>query len=1581
MGTVESSTLDSVEALSVTLTDIERKLTSIEDVHLHHDRTICHDDVIIISGKRIACRSAVSLIVGPVLGTISQTTVRVMIETDISTTIEFHLFHVDELIPTGRYHSSKIVQISGFNATAWTLSGLLPDIKYSLYIGGVSPKEALLKYATFNTLPVHAEDLRLVIIGAGGVEDAVSVSGEKNLLHTVDQLIRASSRPPSPKPVHITLHMGDFLSVDGVMKLYGLQLLDLLCRDDSNENVWRQMFLDAEEAMLHVYRRAMNHASVSDSFRSSGHIFVTGAGEAGLAVAALLGVEDAGPGITGKLEHEMEVQKEMEEMAKKKRAEDRMMKKYGIKTAPAKAKSTEPVEDKDPDGVEDTEEEDEENEEEQGQGRDLMTGVEDALYKELRLLNRGLFNRMEVQDSLRRMVLAALLRLARRVNRRYMRQLWDEDFGKVDETDRRDEQTHREELKLKRMLWAKKEVQRRLRHTVQKLEDQFGKDHAACLQVRESLRGASLEVEDAQGSLDAMATSPNERSSSLSSSSPSSSHGDTPVTAVLDLGGVLFLVLETNWGWLTSEGTVHEATRTNLNVHPQTWESLEQALSLKRDGSEISRGITIVDQEMEFSKEKLNDVKTFLILSPSPLIPTGAPADLVPSPSFSLLGEDLRDLLTSASRWQSGDLKRAVLVVEGGTGFSGSGWVLPPSTEVLSSEVTSVWVDRSKLRLLAVGSLMGTPGPPTVALPRTKVLPPTVRHFPVPLPGEPVLSFSCVLDVEPRGGIGMRSFWEAHPVSPSGVPGDGSTFEFVLHSDTGCDDEDNAGTGTTAATLVLGPVVCALTSTTVTLLLEASRGGFVTIYVIDQLTGVEHVLQRRLHARNPTAVTIDGLLPHRPYTAYAVCDGGADKTDTLVVLQDSLLATFTTQIDVRSSTTTLGERQAVSDARANAFLENSDVEKVNPDLNPDSNHIPATATAMGAASTTITEDVSIRLVLLGGTKVVGTGTGTGTAETGGPSALSTSGPSPQSLLEQRQGLTDGFDLMRQVALVHRCPYSPLHLTLHLGGVVDLEEGCKTALAALAVDADSEKLEGDASQALHLSRAQDAVRGAYHTSWGARSAMRELLQSGSNLFLSSPTIDVCSALGDASSILHLERDYSPESISQLLQLATTADSSYQGQAWGHGHDDGPCLRTHFLHGGAVAVLGLRPTVPSLQYADGPGDALLTAEHFSALGDFLSGSGSLSSSLLHIRLLVVASPIPFLSGETSASQTHSYLSSGHRHIHYTSDDLIRLFGILGHWLSSDGTDGRREVLLACGGAPVSFITEIEGFELKNGTRSSASTAPRLKLKQVCVGYTTTTTPSDSPLLALQPGELVAPRTDTSSEILYKYKHFMKTEVFPTGVVIEWSGSMTKTTPAASGDKDTGRTNAVISIVTASSLRDNAVGGVWKVDAPSSVSSAFRKLDDVLAGRDNVDQEAATVLAAVRYSLETAEAREVLVRTFDLMREGRFGMVSQTIFEAEKVLSVLLLWVRRQLEKYGKLLLRLGDPSPLLVRHLWEAYCGRVVQQVPAPLMTSRSELAWRALGSDEQVFIQFVGELLEASTVFQSCSHLLGLSDGW
>jgi hypothetical protein len=99
----ETSTLQSIESLNKTLTDIETKLGVVEDIHLHHERSICHDDMVIISGKPIRCNPTVRLAVGPVVGLLGQDFARIMVESNCDADLSYHVFIIDDRASFSRY--------------------------------------------------------------------------------------------------------------------------------------------------------------------------------------------------------------------------------------------------------------------------------------------------------------------------------------------------------------------------------------------------------------------------------------------------------------------------------------------------------------------------------------------------------------------------------------------------------------------------------------------------------------------------------------------------------------------------------------------------------------------------------------------------------------------------------------------------------------------------------------------------------------------------------------------------------------------------------------------------------------------------------------------------------------------------------------------------------------------------------------------------------------------------------------------------------------------------------------------------------------------------------------------------------------------------------------------------------------------------------------------------------------------------------------------------------------------------------------------------------------------------------------
>ena len=109
MGSAESSTLQSVECLSASLDEINRKLIIIEDIHLHHERVNCTDETIMVHGKRIKCSSTVDVVIGPVIGLVGNNFITFMLELNRAASLTFLVFTIENDLGTEtKFHSSKV---------------------------------------------------------------------------------------------------------------------------------------------------------------------------------------------------------------------------------------------------------------------------------------------------------------------------------------------------------------------------------------------------------------------------------------------------------------------------------------------------------------------------------------------------------------------------------------------------------------------------------------------------------------------------------------------------------------------------------------------------------------------------------------------------------------------------------------------------------------------------------------------------------------------------------------------------------------------------------------------------------------------------------------------------------------------------------------------------------------------------------------------------------------------------------------------------------------------------------------------------------------------------------------------------------------------------------------------------------------------------------------------------------------------------------------------------------------------------------------------------------------------------------
>lgn len=322
----DSSTLQSIESLNSTLNDIEKKLFVIEDVHLHHERTISHDDAVLISGKKIVCRSGVHVLCGPVLGLIGTQFARILVEVDEDSELTFNVFITDNHLICTRFAFSMNLSVKRNIPSSLQIENLLPNTNYTVYIGGITPIETINNYVTFQTMPNETENIRMILLNNGRVEQ--QKPGETNLWKEIEnRVLSPQSTPPayynptasssnidiftspyipnstntttsnthtnptataSPPPIHLVCHHGNLITIQHILHNITVELLDLLIREDSNFEDWIILLNKLEQQLKNAYRNALNSSHIQRIVRTTGNIFLIGEEEAGLVNTALL---------------------------------------------------------------------------------------------------------------------------------------------------------------------------------------------------------------------------------------------------------------------------------------------------------------------------------------------------------------------------------------------------------------------------------------------------------------------------------------------------------------------------------------------------------------------------------------------------------------------------------------------------------------------------------------------------------------------------------------------------------------------------------------------------------------------------------------------------------------------------------------------------------------------------------------------------------------------------------------------------------------------------------------------------------------------------------------------------------------------------------------------------------------------------------------------------------------------------------------------------------------------------------------------------------------------------------------------
>lgn len=253
----ESSIATSINSLSDCLDTVEKRLFAIEDIHFHHQASILVDNCVIISGVKIVCNPEVKLLVGPVLGTIGSTFIRVLVEVDQDCELTIHVFRADKTLIKDRHFLSKTFIVPACVPKVEQVDGLVSGESYVMYIGGLSPNDTINLPLECQTVNSTLSNYQLISASPGQVG---SIERDVHDFYS-DLATQLSSKNKnhsnSNKQLIIYLN-GDILSLDMITGKY---IMDLLAAIDANtiSDNWISILNDFEVKLNTEYRQFFNH--------------------------------------------------------------------------------------------------------------------------------------------------------------------------------------------------------------------------------------------------------------------------------------------------------------------------------------------------------------------------------------------------------------------------------------------------------------------------------------------------------------------------------------------------------------------------------------------------------------------------------------------------------------------------------------------------------------------------------------------------------------------------------------------------------------------------------------------------------------------------------------------------------------------------------------------------------------------------------------------------------------------------------------------------------------------------------------------------------------------------------------------------------------------------------------------------------------------------------------------------------------------------------------------------------------------------------------------------------------------------
>ena len=170
--------------------------------------------------------------------------------------------------------------------------------------------DTLLLYASFRTIPDNIQHIKIVCSHKGRVDHTVpsevdlwavirnkldfhEINMNPQQRHSTSNISLSSNSvidniQESPPPIHMIVHHGDFLSINDILHSHIASLLDNILRPESDVSSWYNILQEVEGMIRNAYRKAFCDENIRKILRSCGNVFIAGGGEAGSEVAAML---------------------------------------------------------------------------------------------------------------------------------------------------------------------------------------------------------------------------------------------------------------------------------------------------------------------------------------------------------------------------------------------------------------------------------------------------------------------------------------------------------------------------------------------------------------------------------------------------------------------------------------------------------------------------------------------------------------------------------------------------------------------------------------------------------------------------------------------------------------------------------------------------------------------------------------------------------------------------------------------------------------------------------------------------------------------------------------------------------------------------------------------------------------------------------------------------------------------------------------------------------------------------------------------------------------------------------------------